>query len=168
METECLLPFSQKTATPQKAEGTKEDHWRDFWTSEIGTGQQVAQYLDCYATSPSWGVWTQPTHFNPTYQRSILMLSSHLRPGLPSGLFPLGLQTIILYAFLISHMPATFPTTSSTYSTILITVCENYKLRSCSLCSFLHLPVNSFLLGSNILLRTLFSNTLIKFQPQVK
>jgi hypothetical protein len=30
--------------TLQKAEGTKEDHW----TRETGTGQQVAQLLDCY------------------------------------------------------------------------------------------------------------------------
>jgi hypothetical protein len=34
--------------TPQKTEGTKEDHWRDFWMLETGTGQQVAQLLDCY------------------------------------------------------------------------------------------------------------------------
>jgi hypothetical protein len=31
-----------------KAEGTKEDLWRDFLTRETGTGQQVAQFLDCY------------------------------------------------------------------------------------------------------------------------
>jgi hypothetical protein len=31
--------------TPQKANGTKEDHWRDFCMCEIGTGQQVVQVL---------------------------------------------------------------------------------------------------------------------------
>jgi hypothetical protein len=41
------LPRLIKT-TPQEAEGTKEDHWRDSWTREIGTGQQVAQLLDSY------------------------------------------------------------------------------------------------------------------------
>jgi hypothetical protein len=37
---------------------------------------------------------------------------------------------------------------------------DEYKLWSSSLCNFLHSPVTSTLLGPNILLRTLFSNTL--------
>jgi hypothetical protein len=37
---------------------------------------------------------------------------------------------------------------------------DEYKLWSSSLCNFLHSPVTSSLLGPNILLRTLFSNTL--------
>jgi hypothetical protein len=37
-----------KKTTPRRAERTKEDHWRDFWTRETGTGQQMAQLLDCY------------------------------------------------------------------------------------------------------------------------
>jgi hypothetical protein len=37
---------------------------------------------------------------------------------------------------------------------------EEYELQSSSLCSFLRSPVTSFLFGPNILLRTLFSNTL--------
>jgi hypothetical protein len=37
---------------------------------------------------------------------------------------------------------------------------EEYKLWSCSLCSFPKPPVTSFLFGQNILLITLFSNTL--------
>jgi hypothetical protein len=36
-----------------------------------------------------------PSH--PTSWRSILILSSHLRLGLPSGLFPSGLPTRTLY-----------------------------------------------------------------------
>jgi hypothetical protein len=36
--------------TPRKAEGTKEDHGRDFWIRESGTGQKVSQLLDCYVT----------------------------------------------------------------------------------------------------------------------
>ena len=38
---------------------------------------------------------------------------------------------------------------------------EQYRSLSNSLCSFLHSPVTSSLLGPNILLSTLFSNTLI-------
>ena len=37
---------------------------------------------------------------------------------------------------------------------------EEYRSLSSSLCSFLHSPVNPSLLGPNILLNTLFSNTL--------
>jgi hypothetical protein len=42
---------------------------------------------------------------------------------------------------------------------ILIKLGEEYKSWSSSLCSFLHSPVTSSLLGPNILLSTLFSNT---------
>jgi hypothetical protein len=41
--------------------------------------------------------------------RSILIISSHLQLGLPSGLFYLGLPTEIFYASLISPMLATCP-----------------------------------------------------------
>jgi hypothetical protein len=42
----------------------------------------------------------------------------------------------------------------------LIIFGEVYRLQSSSLCSLLRLPASSFLLGPNILLSTLFSNTL--------
>jgi len=38
---------------------------------------------------------------------------------------------------------------------------EDYRSLSYSLCSFLHSPVTSSLLGPNILLNTLFANTLL-------
>ena len=34
--------------THQKAEGTKEDHWRDLWMCKTETGQQEAQIHDSY------------------------------------------------------------------------------------------------------------------------
>ena len=39
---------------------------------------------------------------NPTSSRSILILSSHLHPGLPNGLLPSDLPTKTLYAPLLS------------------------------------------------------------------
>jgi hypothetical protein len=56
---------------------TRALHWSLFWAKSI-------QFI--------------PSH--PTSQRSILILSTHLRLGLPSGLFPSGIPTNILYAFL--------------------------------------------------------------------
>jgi hypothetical protein len=41
----CVREF--KNYTP-KGKGTKEDHWRDFWMQETGTGQGVVQLLDSY------------------------------------------------------------------------------------------------------------------------
>ena len=48
-----------------------------------------------------------PPH--PTYWRSILILSSYLRLGLPSGLFPSGFPTKTLYTALPSPIRVTCP-----------------------------------------------------------
>jgi hypothetical protein len=47
----------------------------------------------------SWARWIQSIPFHPVSLRSILILIAHLRLGLPSGLFPSGFPTNILYAF---------------------------------------------------------------------
>jgi hypothetical protein len=49
------------------------------------------------------------TPYPPANLRSILIPSSHLRAGVPSGLFPSGFPTKTLYAFLSSPTRATFP-----------------------------------------------------------
>jgi hypothetical protein len=59
--------------------------------------------------SLSWAIWIQSTPSHPISLRSILILSTYLRLGLPSGLFPSGLPINILYAFLFSPIRATFP-----------------------------------------------------------
>ena len=66
-----------------------------------------------------------PPH--PTSWRSILLLSSHLRLGLPSGL-PSGFPTKTLYTTLLSHIHATCPGHLILLDFITRTIlCEEYR-----------------------------------------
>ena len=93
--------------------------------------------------------------------RFILILSSHQRLRLPNGLFFSDLLTIILYALPFSHIHAACRTHKILPDWITRTILvEEYISLSSSLYSFFHSPVTSSLLGPNILLSTLISNTL--------
>jgi hypothetical protein len=54
-----------------------------------------------------WSTWTQSTSLNPVSLRSILILSVHQRLGFPNSLFPSGVLTKLLHAFLVSLMLTT-------------------------------------------------------------
>jgi hypothetical protein len=57
----------------------------------------------------SWANWIHSTILQPVSLRSILIPTSHLRLGLPSGLSSSGFLTRILYSFISSPMHATCP-----------------------------------------------------------
>jgi hypothetical protein len=60
--------------------------------------------LPC-SQEPFTGPYPEPDQSNPSHPislKSILISSTHLRLGLPSGLFPSGFPTNILYTFLFS------------------------------------------------------------------
>ena len=108
-----------------------------------------------------WASTIQSIYPHPTSWRSILILSTHLRLGLPSGIFPSGFPTKTLYTSLSSPIRSTCPAHLILLDFISRTILgEDYKSFSSSLCNLLHSPVTSSLLGPNILLNTMFSNTL--------
>jgi hypothetical protein len=109
--------------------------------------------------SVSWDRSTQSMLSHPTSWRFIFTLSSQIRLGLSSGLFPSGFPTKILYTPLLSHTPVT----CSTHLVLLDLIArikfgEEHRSLSSSLCSFLHSPVTSSLLDPNNLHDILFPN----------
>jgi hypothetical protein len=88
----------------------------------------------------------------------ILIPSSHLHLGLPSGIFPLGFHTKTLYTSLSSPMHTTCLVHFIHLDVICLMISGNqYKLWSSPSCKFFHSHVTPSCLGPNRLLITLFS-----------
>ena len=126
-----------------------------------GTRRFITTFTSARHLSLSWASSIQFIPPHSTSWWSILILYSHLRLDLRSDLFPSGFPTKTLYTPLLSSMRATCPAHLILLDFITRTVFgEQYRSLSSSLCSSPHSPVSSFPLGPNILLNTLFSNTL--------
>ena len=120
------------------------------------TALTTVRHLSLSWTSPIQSIYPHPTSW-----RSVQILPTHLRLGLPSGLLPSAFPTKTLYTPLPFPIRATCPAHLFLHDFITRTILgEEYKSLISSLYSSLHSPVSSSLLGQNILLNTLLSNTL--------
>ena len=126
-----------------------------------GTQKFITAFTSARHLSLSWArsIQSIPSHSNSW--RSILILSSLIRLGFPSGLFPSGFPTKTLHTSLLSPVPVTCRAHLILFNLTTRTIMsEENKSWSSSLYIFLHSSVDSSHLGPNILLSTLLSNTL--------
>ena len=124
-----------------------------------GTRRFITAFTSARHLSLSWvsSIQSMPPH--PTSWRFILILSSHLRLGLPSGLFPSVFPHQNPVYVCLFPIRATCPAHLILDLITRTILSEEYRSLSFSLCNFLHSPINSSLLGPNILLNTVFSHT---------
>ena len=119
-----------------------------------GTRRFITALTSVRHLSLSWASPIQSIYPHPTSWRSILILSTHLRLGLLSGLFPSGFPIKTLCAPLSSPIRATCPAHPILLDFITRTILgEEYRSLSSSLCSLLHSPVTSPLIGPANLMR---------------
>ena len=122
-----------------------------------GTRRFITAFTGVRHLSLSWVSPIQFIYPHPTSWRFSLILSTHLRLGLPSGLFP-SVSPPRPYTLPSPHPYAPHVQPISFFS-IFITrtiLGEQYKSFSSSLCSLLHSPVTSSLLGPKV---QIFSST---------
>ena len=137
-----------------------------------GTRMFITAFTSTHHLSLSWAISIQSIPPHPTSWRSILILSYHLRLGLLSGLFPSGFPTKTLYTPLLYSIRATCTTHLILLAFIIRTILgEEYLSLSSSLCSYLHSPVTSSVLGPNMIKLVIYifqyANTKCTANPRI-
>ena len=100
----CLLTYSMVRVLLEKLTGLQIVKKSPAFH---GTRSFITALTSVRHLSLSWASPIQSINPHPTSWRSILTLSTHLRLGLPSGLFPSGFPTKTLYTPLSSPIRAT-------------------------------------------------------------
>ena len=143
LTTYLLTPWSRVVLEKLTSSAASQEIPRIFGTRRFITVLTSARHL-----SLPWAYSIQSSQLPPTSWRSIIILSSHLRLGLPSGLFPSGFPTRTLCNPLLSPIRATCPAHRILLDFTTRTIFgKEYRSLSSSLCNFLHSPVTSSLLG---------------------
>ena len=141
--TYLLTPWSRVLLEKLTGSAASQEIPRIFGIRRSLTIPTSARHL-----SLSWANSIQPPQLPPTSWRSILILSSHLRLGLPNGLFLSGFATWPLCTPLPSPIRATCP--------------AHLILLDCTTCTTLLLYLYSFYMNENwIFLTDFFKNTQI-------
>jgi hypothetical protein len=107
----------------------------------------ITAFISARHLTPSLASSIQSIPPHPISRRAILVLSSHLRWGLPSGLFLSHIRTKTLYTPFHSPIRTTCLTHLILDSITRTILGEEYRSFSFSLCSFPHSLLTPFLLG---------------------
>ena len=102
-----------------------------------GTRRFITAFTSARYLFLSWASPIQSMLPHPTSWRSNVILSSHLRPRLPSGLYPSRFPTKTLYAPIFSPIRAACPANLILLDLVTRTILgEEYKLLSSSWCNY--------------------------------
>jgi hypothetical protein len=143
--TYLLTPWSRVLLEKLTGFAASQEIPRIYGTRKFITVLPRARHL-----SLSWARSIQSPQPLPTSWRSILILSSHLRLGLPIGLVPSDFPTKTLCTPLPSPIRATCPAHLILLDFTTRTILGKEYRSVSSLCNFLHSPVISSLLGPTL------------------